>query len=593
MSLQDVISRVTYLQSLHSSVLPQRTRTRAILDGGVGGIRTLLGNTLDNVDDLLPIPPLFHSAIGRLAQKIGGAIPDLKVPEFGYQDSDSARKRAEKTERIIDSYDRTSRIEMQMSQMGRWLPGYGFGVWIIKDKIDMHGNRYPAAELRDPYDCYPGTWSIDQQPSELATIVQTPLSVLERTYPGLKNLIRSKQPKARGGAILLGGSGQGSWSNQGGDGVIVAEYMYEEGTFIIIPEYEIQLEFIPNPIAPVNRFVVPKRFAFNVLSGHYDHVVGLLAMMARINILQYIALEDAVFTETNIYGQSLEGDKYRKGRKSVNRFEQGTRVEKPVANIGYQQFQGIDRMERYLRMGVSYPVTDDAQSPNAFVTGRGLDALTGAIDLEVKEYHKVLRFAMQDLDTRRLMWDEARNAGMSRPLVGRGRKRAELYDPGSDIDGQYETRRVFGLMAGWDEAQKIVTGLQLQQAGNISRLDFQEQMDGMENITQTNDRIRSDNAEEALNEILLAEATDPTDPVKQAAAKLTIIKIMKTPDKIEEILDTHHTPEQQETPEEQQFLDAQAPPNPFEGGQPDVATVLSRLESGGGIEAGVQTVGRL
>jgi len=594
MSLEEVIQRITYLQSIHSSVLPQRTRTRAVMDGGVAGIRALLGTTLDEVDDLLPIPPLFHSAIGRLAQKIGGGLPDLKIPEYGYKDSGVAKRRAEKTERIIDSYDRTSRLEMQLPQMSRWLPGYGFGVWIIKDEIDIHGNRYPAAEMRDPYDCFPGSWSVNQQPEELATIRQVPLTHLESLYPGLRAMILAKRPRATGGALILGNViDANSWANQGGDGVLVAEYFYSEGTFIVIPKYEILLEWIPNPIAPVNRFVVPKRFAFNALSGHYDHTVGLLSMMARINILQYIALEDAVFTETNVYGQSLEGDKYRKGRKAVNRFEGGTRVEKPIANIGYQQFQGIDRMERYLRMGVSYPVTDDAQSPNSFVTGKGLDTLTGAIDLEIKEYHKVLRYAIQDLDTRRLMWDEARNAGRSRPLVGRGKKRAELYDPGIDIDGQYETRRVFGLMAGWDEPQKIVTGLQLQQAGNISRLDFQEQMEGMENISQTNDRIRADGAEEALSQILLAEAQDPQDPMKAAAAKMSLIEIMQDPDKIEDILKKYHTPEApQQSPEEQQFLQDQAP-DPFDGQSPDVATVLSRLEANGSSEAGVQTVGRL
>ncbi|MEE8373964.1 MAG: hypothetical protein V3R87_09605 [Dehalococcoidia bacterium] len=595
MSLEEVIQRITYLQSLHASVLPARSRTRAILDGGVSGIQQLLGTTLDSIDELLPIPPLMHSAIGRLAQKIGGSLPDLKIPEYGYKDSEKARARAEKTERIVDSYDRTSRLELQLPQVARWLPGYGFAVWIIKDQVDQHGNRYPHAELRDPYDCFPGSWNVGQQPEELATIRQVPLTHLEMVYPGLRARIVAKRPRATGGALILGNINPGSWANTGGEGVLVAEYYCPEGTWVVIPEHEILLEWMPNPIAPMNRFVIPKRFSFNALSGHYDHTIGLLAMMARINVLQYIALEDAVFTETNVYGQSLEGDKYRKGRKSVNRFEAGTRVEKPIANIGYQQFQGIDRMERYLRMGVSYPVTDDAQSPNSFVTGKGLDTLTGAIDLEIKEYHKVLRYALQDLDERRLMWDEARNAGMRRPLVGRGRKRSELYDPGTDIDGQYETRRVFGLMAGWDEPDKVVMGLQLQQAGNISRLDFQENMDGMENITQTNDRIRSDNAEEALNEILKTEAVDPQDPALQAKAKMTLIEIMLEPDKILDILKKHHTPQDpQQSPEEQAFLEEQGPvDNPFEGGQPDVATVLSRLEAGGASQAGVQTVGRL
>ena len=46
---------------------------------------------------------------------------------------------------------------------------------------------------------------------------------------------------------------------------------------------------------------------------------------------------------------------------------------------------------------------------------------------------------------------------------------SEKYNPSSDIMGSYKTRRVYGAMAGYDEPQKIVTGLQLLQAGIIDK----------------------------------------------------------------------------------------------------------------------------
>ena len=36
-----------------------------------------------------------------------------------------------------------------MPQVGRWLPGYGFAVWVIREKIGPDGTPYPCAELRD------------------------------------------------------------------------------------------------------------------------------------------------------------------------------------------------------------------------------------------------------------------------------------------------------------------------------------------------------------------------------------------------------------------------------------------------------------
>ena len=45
-------------------------------------------------------------------------------------------------------------------------------------------------------------------------------------------------------------------------------------------------------------------------------------------------------------------------------------------------------------------------------------------------------------------------------------------------------------MAGFDEPQKIVTGLQLLQAGVIDTETLQDNIDGLENIQKVQERIR-------------------------------------------------------------------------------------------------------
>ena len=42
-----------------------------------------------------------------------------------------------------------------------------------------------------------------------------------------------------------------------------------------------------------------------------------MSSMAKINIMSVIAMEDAVFTETNVVGE-IESGQYRKGRFAVN-----------------------------------------------------------------------------------------------------------------------------------------------------------------------------------------------------------------------------------------------------------------------------------
>ena len=88
------------------------------------------------------------------------------------------------------------------------------------------------------------------------------------------------------------------------------------------------------------------------------------------------------------------------------------------------------------------------------------------------------------------------NYGLNKrkPLVGtlRGSSFAENYTPSSDIDGNFLTRRKYGAMATFDEAGKVVTGLQLLQAGIIDKETMQREMDGLEDLQAINESITKD-----------------------------------------------------------------------------------------------------
>ena len=73
-------------------------------------------------------------------------------------------------------------------------------------------------------------------------------------------------------------------------------------------------------------------------------------------------------------------------------------------------------------------------------------------------------------------------------------------------------------MAGFDEPTKIVSGLQLLQAGIIDRETLQENMDGLDNLQKINNRITKDEAENVLFETLKVQATqgDPNDGLNMA-----------------------------------------------------------------------------
>ena len=72
---------------------------------------------------------------------------------------------------------------------------------------------------------------------------------------------------------------------------------------------------------------------------------------------------------------------------------------------------------------------------------------------------------------------------------------SETYEPLRDISSNYKTRRVYDAMAGYDEPQKIVTGLQLLSSGVIDTQTLQENLDGLDNVVRVNERITREKAD--------------------------------------------------------------------------------------------------
>ena len=552
-----------------------KSRIKAILNGGPDGIKALLGDTMESSDaDLLPAPNMLQSGIDRLAQKISG-VPQVRVDVPNEVDSARAKNRAEKLERIVTSYDEKQNLNLQLAQASRWLPGYGFCAWVITTKRDSNGYFYPSAELRDPYDTFPGNFGPDQKPRELAVVRRVPRYKLAQIYPEFAKEILKQDDEDDTGQeyqdyatpfMSYDTNREQQWEDNTSQGVRIIEYYDQGGTYIIFPERNLILDFIPNTLS-TPPFVFIKRVSFDQLKGQYDHVIGLMAMMAKINIMSAIAMEDSVFTETNISGE-IESGQYRKGRFAVNYLAPGTQVSKPQNNMPYQLFQQVDRLERQLRMVGGYPVTDDSQSPNSFVTGAGLSELNSTMSLMINEYRELIKVGLTEMDAKRLEMDTIMSyqTGISKkPIAGylNGTAFSENYQPLVDIGGDYRTRRIYGVMAGFDEPQKIVTGLQLLQAGVIDIETLQDNIDGLENVAKVQERIRKNKAETVLYDSILARSSQG-DPQATMAA----IAIYENPGDVLEILRQFYTPEEPQMTPEQMALIQQQQMAQMQGGQP-------------------------
>jgi len=592
----DVIDRAQILKGMHST--DDRQRIRAVMNGGAEGVQAVLArggpgapirtqgpgtgkgaDTSLGID--LPTANIMFSGLERLAQKIGRP-PVLKTDMIPTKDTDKARKKAEKRARIVNAWDDISRIEMQYPQIGRWLPGYGFTLHIIKERT-FGDTTYPVAELRDPYDVYPGTWGVDQQPSEVAVFRSVSQKELMYVYPSALSGIKKRMATQRSGVPIIGETA--GWEGNPHSPVTLIEYYNHHGCYIVCPEIEQILSFIPNPLESGPSFVMTKRFSFDKLQSQYHHVFGLMAMMAKLNILGLIGVEDSTFRETNIIGDMV-GKTYERGRFAVNKFEPGTKIEKPTSDQLQQVWQAVGVIERQFRVVAGYDVAQDGQSPQNFATGQGIRELGSAAAENVKEYQTAIKHSMELIDRKRLEWEEKMHPTSRKKVYWfeGGTQFEEHYVPNVDIDKDYRTKRIYGAMATFDENSKIVAGLQLVQARIMDKRTMRENMDGFENPSLMEERIDQDMAKEMLMQGLGQRFGE-----RDQAAGMALVEIFDKPGEAGTTLKKMFTAQDpQMSPEEMAM--AQGGEGVEGGPPPAVQTILAQMEAEGG---GVQSVGQM
>ncbi len=585
-SVDDILSRVDDLRDLNQPHLKMRQVMKAVLNGGADAVKHLVA---DSEMQYLPAANLIHSAIERVAQKLIHA-PQVRV-DAAMNGGSRARNAAEKRERIVEAYDTAANIKMQMPQVARWLPGYGFAPWVIETALTEDKQPFPMAQLRDPYSCLPGPWTVHQQPDDIAFVRRVPEPHLRKLYPGMPSRKKKSYSYGTGGAVILDNQFRSSWEtqNSGTDMLRVIEYRNPLGTFMILEDAETLLDFEPTPEGVGSPFVVGKRFSFDQLMGQFEHVVGLQQMMVRMNVLAFLSVQDAVFAETNIYGDMVS-DEYRKGRTSVNHFSAGTRVEKLTDPGVFTAFQQQDRLERQLRQTGAYPVTDDAQSPNSYVTGQGLQELTAASDNVVQEYQVVIADALERMDSKRLRWDEGAFGTRTRELPGqhRGAPFIEKYTPKKHINGDYKTRRVYGLLSGLDSSSKLVGLLQISQAGWMDDITAMEHLDGIDNVQLVRERLDQQKSEALLEQAMLGLLNG--QPVDQRILQVLIDDLEEGPRKkrFKEVF----FPEPEAAEPVITETGEELPPENQPMAQPgeDPTTIMSRLFANGSNVSAAQTV---
>lgn len=596
-SYNEVLDRVEELREARDQTFDSMLQTAQIMDGGAFAIEALQGQYRDQSLRSLPIANYMRDAAEAFATRLS-SIPELRVdpPSTGRKSDEnhSRHKAAEKRARIVTAYDddHNDAMSEKIPMLSRWVPGAGYSVFTV-DPVMVGGYPYPRATLHSPLDTMMAQWTPIHPPEDVGFVRKIPLRELDRMFPEHSKAIRTFESRdTASGAVDLA-------RLRPGLGVEIVQYYDRHGCWWLLPKKRMLLDFISNPVESGPSFVAITKFNYNRLRGEYDDMVGPMISMARLQILAELGVSKALKQPTNLFtgpGGPLSGN-YKTGFNSVNVFDNNARVEIPQGGMQFQAWQQLDRLERTLRIEGQSPVQDSGESPMSFVTGRGLNALSDRVDRTVKEYQRIFKSGLQKLDSLRLEYDEKAFGDISKPMEGvrAGSAFSETYKPSSHIKGSYRTRREYGAMAAVDEATKLNGMMLMTQADPpwVSTAWVRGQLDdlGMP-VSQIEDQIRAERADRALDQYILAHATEPGSPEHIRALRLLLEDLPTGPrkERAEEFLATiEEAQAEQEAAMQAQQQQAQgAPPS-----EDEVLAALGGMGGGGGMGATPTTLARV
>jgi hypothetical protein len=222
-------------------------------------------------------------------------------------------------------------------------------------------------------------------------------------------------------------------------------------------------------------------------------------------------------------------------------------------------FQETQQLDQELRVGSRYPQGRLGQQSGSIVTGRGVEALMGGFDTQVKTAQAVFAEVFRHVMRMCFMMDEKLFGDVEKEVrgVNAGAPYEITYTPKKDIQGDYWCDVSYGMMAGLDPNRALVFGLQARGDKLISRDFLRRQMPWEMNVTMEEERVEVEELRDALMQSVAAYAqaipsmaSQGQDPSKAISAIAAAIKGRMAGENIEDVIAKAFAPEPQpESPE--------------------------------------------
>ena len=507
--------------------------------------------------------PMVANFIDIAARDVAEVIAPLPAFNCDTTDaiSDRARKRADKRTMIAAGYRDTANLQTLMySGADRYLT-YGMLAFIIEP--DYENNR-PVIRIDNPIGSYPEHDRFGKLLSYTRRYQKT-VRELCNDFPELEGQIRG-QYESRNSERLLE----------------IYRYQDKDELILFIPERKnLILERAKNVLGelPIAIAIRPGLDSDENQRGQFDDIMWVQVARARFATLQLEAAQKSVQAP---FALPADVNVLEIGPDATIRSANPEKIRRVGLDIPNGIFQETQQLDQELRVGSRYPQGRLGQQSGSIVTGRGVEALMGGFDTQVKTAQAVFAETFRHVMRLCFMMDEKLFGNVTKEVrgVNAGAPYEITYTPSKDIQGDYWCDVSYGMMAGLDPNRALVFGLQARGDKLISRDFLRRQMPWEMNVTMEEEKVEVEELRDALMQSVAAYAQaipsmamQGQDPSKAITAIAAAIKGRMAGDNIEDVIAAAFAPEV--SPEVAAAGEAQAPgqaptgePTPPQGGAP-------------------------
>lgn len=510
-----------------------------------GNLRALFPNELDFSIDFegTPVANFIDVVAHDMADGIA-PLPSLACVS-GRMQTDADQKRAEVKNRIGDFYWRMSKLETQMLKAADRYVSYGFACFFVEPNVK---SKLPMIRLEDPRHTY---YELDRfgDVHVAATNWKESVDDLCAKWPEWASDIRMDQNGRQ---------------RSGEDSLEVVRWVDGTNVTLLIPDcYGLVLGSYAHRLSKPPIVIAERPGDDDTPRGQFDDAVWIQVARAIVATLQLEAASIAVQAPIAVDSST---DEIALGPHAIIQSDNPQNIRRLSLDVPSTIFAQNQQLDSELKTGTRYP---DARTGDlggaSVITGKGVEALLGSFDAQIKTAQLVFKEALQSATSLCFELDEVWWPNETKTVNGTlsGTSYEFTYTPNRDINGRYACTVTYGFAAGMQPSQSIIVLLQLEGAGLISKATLQENLPVDIDHVQEQKRIDIEGWRDSLKQgvfsylqasgQIAAQGGDPSDIFGMA---VTVIRKLQNGEQVEQAVEEAYQAIEQAKQEQQQAMAA-------------------------------------